>query len=297
MAIIPSGRAGRKRTLPPVAKFCVAAAHKLLLDFLPNEATLSGIARGRSVMRGLAGRVVFVTGAGRGIGRSIALRFGEEGARVAVTDIDETTAKVTAGDIGKEAIGLRVDVTDPRSVRDAVAQTEQALGPIAVLVNNAGWDKFEPFLNSSEETWEKVLAINLKGPLNCVKAILPGMVQRGQGRIVSISSDAGRVGSSGEAVYSAAKAGVIAFSKTLAREQARNHITVNVVCPGPTNTPLFQEGARANPKLAEALTRAIPMRRLGEPSDVAGAVVFLASDDARYITGQALSVSGGLTMC
>jgi 2-hydroxycyclohexanecarboxyl-CoA dehydrogenase len=248
-------------------------------------------------MRGLAGKVAFVTGAGRGIGRAIALRLASEGAKVAVTDLDELTARATAEEIGAGALGIRVDVTDPQSVRAGVEQAERLLGPIDVPVNNAGWDKVEPFLDSTEETWEIVIAINLNGPLNCIKAVLPGMVQRGRGRIISISSDAGRVGSSGEAVYSAAKAGLIGFSKSLAREMARHQITVNVVCPGPTNTALFQEVSTSNPKLTEALIRAIPMRRLGEPGDAAGAVAFLASDDAQFITGQTLSVSGGLTMC
>ena len=247
-------------------------------------------------MRRLEGRVTLVTGAGRGIGRAIAFRLASEGARVAVTDLDESTAQATAAEVGEGAIGLRMDVTDPASVRAAVEETESALGPLDVLVNNAGWDKVEPFLKSTEETWEKILAINLKGHFNCAKAVLPGMVERGHGRIVSISSDAARVGSTGEAVYSAAKGGVIAFSKTLAREMARYQINVNVVCPGPTDTPLFSEIAAGNPKLTEALKRATPFRRLTEPDEIAAAVAFLASDDAKFITGQTLSVSGGLTM-
>ena len=247
-------------------------------------------------MRRLESRVALVTGAGRGIGRAIALRLASEGARVAVTDLDESTAQATAAEVGEGAIGLRMDVTDPVAVRAAVEKTESALGPLDVLVSNAGWDKVEPFLKSTEETWEKILAINLKGCINCAKAVLPGMVERGHGRIVSISSDAGRVGSSGEAVYSAAQGGGIAFSKTLAREMARYQINVNVVCPGPTNTPLFSEIAAGNPKLTEALTNAIPFRRLTEPEEIAAAVAFLASDDAKFITGQTLSVSGGLTM-
>jgi 2-hydroxycyclohexanecarboxyl-CoA dehydrogenase len=248
-------------------------------------------------MRGLADRVAFVTGGGRGIGRAIALRLAEEGAMVAIADVDGKSASATAASIGTQAIGLAVDVTDAASVIAGVAEVERHFGAIHVLINNAGWDKVEPFLDSSEDTWEKVIAINLKGPLHCIKALLPKMVERGHGRIVTIGSDAARVGSSGEAVYSAAKAGVIAFSKSLAREVARHGITINVVCPGPTDTPLFREVADANPKLAEALARAIPMRRLGRPEDLTGAVAFLASDDAQFITGQTLSVSGGLTMC
>jgi len=247
-------------------------------------------------MRGLEDKVAFVTGAGRGIGRAIALRLAGEGARVAVTDLDEATARATAADIGGTAIALHVDVTDGASVRAAVAEAERRLGPIDILVNNAGWDKVEPFVKSAEETWDKVLAINLKGTLQCTRAVLDGMIARGRGRIVSIGSDAGRVGSTGEAVYSAAKAGVIGFSKTLAREVARYQINVNVVCPGPTNTPLFRDIAAESPKLMEGLKRAVPFGRIGEPEDIAAAVAFLASDDAAFMTGQTLSVSGGLTM-
>lgn len=247
-------------------------------------------------MRGLENKVAFVTGAGRGIGRAIASRLAAEGAKVAVADIDEENARATAGAIGDRAVAVRIDVTDRASVRAAVAEAQRRLGPIQVLVNNAGWDKVEPFVKSEESTWDKVIAINLKGPILCAREVLDGMIQRGAGKIISISSDAGRVGSSGEAVYSAAKAGVIGFSKTLARELARHHINVNVVCPGPTNTPLFNEIAGGNPKLMDALKRAVPFGRLGEPDDLAGAVAFLASADADFVTGQTLSVSGGLTM-
>ncbi len=247
-------------------------------------------------MRGLKDKVAFVTGAGRGIGRAIAHRLAAEGAKVAVADLDEETARATAGEIGASAIGLPIDVADAASVRAAIGAAERRLGPIEILVNNAGWDKAEPFVNSIEETWDKVLAINLKGPIRCARAVLDGMIQRAAGKIVSIGSDAGRVGSSGEAVYSAAKAGVIGFSKTLAREVARYKINVNVVCPGPTNTLLLQEIAEENPKLMDALKRAVPFGRLGEPEEIACAVAFLASADADFITGQTLSVSGGLTM-
>jgi len=240
--------------------------------------------------------VAFVTGAGRGIGRAIALKLAAAGCSVALADLDEAAARNVATECGARSVSLHADVTDPRSVRAAVTRAEDALGPIDVLVNNAGWDKVEPFLESSEKTWAKVIAVNLTGVLNCTKAVLPGMVERGRGRIVSISSDAARVGSSGEAVYAAAKAGVIAFSKTIAREVARHGINVNVVCPGPTNTDLFGEVAAANPRLADALKRAVPFGRLAEPDEIADAVAFLASDQARFITGQTLSVSGGLTM-
>ena len=247
-------------------------------------------------MRGLQGKVAFVTGAGRGIGRAIAARLAAEGATVVATDLDAASAQSTAAAIGGAAIGLRVDVTDSGTIRAAVAEAERQVGPIAVLVNNAGWDKVEPFVQSTEATWDTILAINLKGPIACARAVLDGMIARRAGRIVSISSDAARVGSTGEAVYAAAKAGIIGFSKTLAREVARYQINVNVVCPGPTDTPLLQGIAAENPKLGEALKRAIPFGRLADPAEIAAAVAFLASDDAAFITGQTLSVSGGLTM-
>ena len=247
-------------------------------------------------MKGLSGKVALVTGAGRGIGKAIATRLAAEGARVAIADVDAATAATTAEEIGHGAIAVKMDVTDTASVRSAVEEAAKRLGPIDVLVNNAGWDKVEPFVKSQEETWDRVLAINLKGPIRCTRAVLDSMIERRAGKIVSIGSDAGRVGSSGEAVYSAAKAGVIGFSKTLARETARYGINVNVVCPGPTNTPLLQEIAGGNETLLTALKQAIPMGRTGEPDDIAGAVAFLASDDAGFITGQTLSVSGGLSM-
>jgi 2-hydroxycyclohexanecarboxyl-CoA dehydrogenase len=247
-------------------------------------------------MKGLEGKVALVTGAGRGIGKAIAERLASEGAKVAVADIDPATAAATAAEIGRGAIAVTMDVTDGASVRDAVAETAKQLGPIDVLVNNAGWDKIEPFVKSQEETWDRVIAINLKGPIRCARAVLDSMIERRSGKIVSIGSDAGRVGSSGEAVYSAAKAGVIGFGRTLAREVARYGINVNVVCPGPTNTPLLQETIGGNEKLMASLKQAIPLGRTGEPDDLASAVAFLASDDAGFITGQTLSVSGGLSM-
>jgi 2-hydroxycyclohexanecarboxyl-CoA dehydrogenase len=250
-------------------------------------------------MRGLAGKVAFVTGAGRGMGRAIATRLVEEGAQVAVTDIDGANARETAGALGEDhAVGIRVDITDPGSVQAGVLITYQTLGPIDVLVNNAGWDRIAPFLDTDEELWDRLIDINLKGPLRCAQAVLPGMIDRqAGGRIINIGSDAGRVGSSGESVYSAAKAGIVGFTKTLAREMARHNITVNALCPGPTDTPLLEEiVGGGNDRLIDSLKRGIPMKRLGRPDDIAGAVAFLASDDAGFITGQTLSVSGGLTM-
>jgi len=215
---------------------------------------------------------------------------------VALGDVAETTVRETAGAIGARALALRMDVSDARSVRAAVAEAEARLGPIDVLVNNAGIDVIGPFVDSHEDTWRRLIAVNLEGTLLATRAVLDGMIARERGRIVNIGSDAGRVGSSGEAVYSATKGGIIAFSKTLAREVARHGITVNCVCPGPTDTALLGQVRAYDEKLHASLTRAIPLRRLGRPEDVAAAVVFLASDAAAYITGQTLSVSGGLTM-
>jgi 2-hydroxycyclohexanecarboxyl-CoA dehydrogenase len=244
----------------------------------------------------LAGKVVLVTGAARGIGAGIARAAAAAGAAVALGDVAEASVREAAGALGGRALPLVMDVSDPRSVRAAVAEAEARLGPIDVLVNNAGVDVIGPFLDSTEETWERLWAVNLKGTLLATRAVLHGMVARERGRIVNIGSDAGRVGSSGEAVYSATKGGVIAFTKTLAREVARHGITVNCVCPGPTDTALLEQVRAYDEKLHAALARAIPLRRLGRPEDVAPAVVFLASDAAAYITGQTLSVSGGLTM-
>lgn len=247
----------------------------------------------------LKDRVAIVTGAGQGIGRAIALKLAEEGAKVGVADLNPATATAVAAEIkagGRGAIALPVDITSLGQVQAMVQKVIDAFGTVDILVNNAGWDKIEPFLNNTEETWDKVIAVNFRGPINCFKAVLPHMVERQYGKIVSITSDAGRVGSSGEAVYAGAKGGIIAFSKTIAREMARYKINVNCVAPGPTQTPLFAGVASANPGLAESLQKAIPFRRLARPEDIAGAVAFLVSDDAAFITGQTLSVSGGLTM-
>jgi 2-hydroxycyclohexanecarboxyl-CoA dehydrogenase len=240
-------------------------------------------------------RVAVVTGAAQGIGRAIAEKLADEGATVVVTDVNEPGARDTAASLGRGALGLRTDVTDRASVDAMVAQVRESFGRIDVLVNNAGWDVAEPFVDSSPETWEKVIAINLVGVLHTCHAVLPVMAEQGSGRVVNLGSDAGRVGSSGEAVYSAAKGGVIAFTKTIARELARHQVTANCVCPGPTDTELF--ASMGGPKLREALIKAIPLKRLGRPEDVANVVAFLASDEAAYLTGQTVSVSGGLSMC
>lgn len=248
------------------------------------------------------GRTVVVTGGGGGIGGATCRRFGAEGAKVAVFDLNVESAGKLAEAIraaGGQAAAFHCDITDRASVDAAVAATQSKLGPIDVLVNNAGWDVFKPFTRTEPALWERLIAINLVGALHMHHAVLPGMVERRRGRIVNIASDAARVGSSGEAVYAACKGGLVSFSKTLAREHARHGINVNAVCPGPTQTALFEDykqGAGNPGKLVEALTRSIPLGRIGQPGDLPGAVLFFASDDAAYVTGQVLSVSGGLTM-
>lgn len=247
----------------------------------------------------LNGKVAIVTGSAQGIGRAIALRLAAEGAKVAVADIDFAGAQRTAGEIkdaGGTAVGVKLDVTRLEDAVAAADAAERDLGPIDVLVNNAGWDVVEPFVASAPETWDKVIAINFRGVLNCCKAIAPRMQARKHGKIVSISSDAARVGSTGEAVYAGCKAAIIGFSKTLARELARDGISVNVVCPGPTETALLRNAMAGRPGVLDAMAKGIPMRRLGQPDDLAGAVAFFASPDSDYATGQVLSVSGGLTM-
>jgi 2-hydroxycyclohexanecarboxyl-CoA dehydrogenase len=231
-------------------------------------------------MRGLRGKTAIVTGGAAGIGAAIVERFQAEGTKVVVFDLN--------GD-------PKIDITDYEAVKKAVA----AAGPVDILVNNAGWDMFKPFLKTDPQFWQKIISINLVGAMNLLHCVLPGMVERGGGKVVNIASDAGRVGSSGEAPYSACKGGIIALTKTLARELAGKKIRLNVVCPGLTETGMlegFMQGAGNPDKLREAYRRAIPVGRLGQPADIPGAVLFFASDDADFITGQTLSVSGGLTM-
>lgn len=253
-------------------------------------------------MQRFSNRVVVVTGGGGGIGGATCRRFGAEGAQVAVFDLNLDAAEAVAAAIraeGGRAEAFRCDITQRDSVDAAVVACEQKLGPVDVLVNNAGWDVFKPFTKTEPAQWDRLIAINLTGALHMHHAVLPGMASRKKGRIVNIASDAARVGSSGEAVYAACKGGLVSFSKTIAREHARHGITVNVVCPGPTDTALFddyKQGAGNPEKLMEAFTRAIPLGRIGQPADLPGAILFFASDDAAYCTGQVLSVSGGLTM-
>jgi 2-hydroxycyclohexanecarboxyl-CoA dehydrogenase len=231
-------------------------------------------------MRGLKGKTAIVTGGAAGIGAAVVRRFQEEGTRVVVLDLKGDPA---------------VDITDYAAVREAV----DAAGPVDILVNNAGWDMFKPFLKTDPAFWQKIISINLIGAMNLLHCVLPSMAERGRGKVVNVASDAGRVGSSGEAPYSACKGGIIALTKTLAREMASKNVQLNVVCPGLTETNMleqFMQGAGNPEKLREAYRRAIPMGRLGKPDDLPGAILFFASDDADFITGQVLSVSGGLTM-
>lgn len=231
-------------------------------------------------MRGLKGKTAIVTGGAAGIGAAVVARFREEGASVVIFDLNAEK---------------KVDITDYDAVKKAVAE----VGPVDILVNNAGWDTFRPFLKTDPAFWQKIISINLVGAMNMLHCVLPGMVERGGGKVVNVASDAGRVGSSGEAPYSASKGGLIALTKTLARELAGKGIRLNVVCPGLTETGMLTDfmNAAGNPdKLAEAYRRAIPIGRLGKPDDLPGAIAFFASEDANFITGQVLSVSGGLTM-
>jgi len=252
-------------------------------------------------MRGLRDRAVIVTGAANGIGAATARRLAQEGCAVGIFDLDAAAGEKVAGEItaaGGRAALYALDISDYGAVAGAVERCEAALGPAVFLVNNAGWDRAASFLDTTPDFWRKIVAINLFGPLNVSHVVLRGMAARGFGRVVNIASDAGRVGSSGEAVYSACKGGIIALTKTLARELVGKGIILNTLCPGPTDTAIlrsFLEGSEGA-RIAEGLKRAIPMRRLGLPEDYPGLVAFLLSDDAAYITGQTISVSGGLTM-
>lgn len=250
----------------------------------------------------LEGKSALVAGGGRGIGRAVCLALAREGARVAVADIIQENAEAVRDEIEgmqREGLALRVDLTKSDDVERAVQTAISRFGGLDILVNCAGWDRLEPFVESNEETWEKIIAVNFKSVLNTTKAVLPHMISRNAGKIVSIGSDAGRVGSTWEAVYAGAKGAVIAFSKTIAREVARHKINVNVVCPGLTDTPLLeaiQSRSAETGRLIEAITKATPFRRVAQPEEVAEAVLFFASPSADFVTGQTLSVSGGLTM-
>jgi NAD(P)-dependent dehydrogenase (short-subunit alcohol dehydrogenase family) len=241
----------------------------------------------------LEGRSALVTGGAKGIGEAIVRRLAAEGAQVTIGEIDIEGAERVAAETGAEAV--RLDVTDPESARAAV----EAAGKLDVLVNNAGTDEFGFFTETDPELWDRVLAVNLVGVFACTHAVLPGMQEAGYGRIVSIASEAGRVGSKGSAVYSAAKGGVIACTKTIARENARYGITANSIAPGPIDTPLLRrayEFGDLGEKIVNAMKSATQLRRLGRPDEVAAAVAYLASEEAAYVTGETLGVSGGLAM-
>lgn len=254
-------------------------------------------------MRGLQGKIAIVTGAGSGIGRAIALRLGSEGITVGAFDINpegnaETVKAIEAA--GGKGVAVTCDITDYAAVTAAVKTFEEKAGkPTDILVNNAGWDTPMPFLKTDEAFWKKVTAINWFGPLHMTHAVASGMASRKSGRIIMIASDAGRVGSTGEVVYSGCKGATIAFAKALSREVARNSVTVNTVCPGPTDTPAmaaFVGTGEQGQKIRDAMVRGVPLGRIGVPDDYPGLVAFLASDDAAFMTGQTISVSGGLTM-
>jgi 2-hydroxycyclohexanecarboxyl-CoA dehydrogenase len=246
-------------------------------------------------MKRFEDQVAIVTGAASGIGRATAMRLAAEGAAVVIADVNEQGAGVarSISEGGGRAIALQVDVTDAPGVRAMTEQAIAAFGKIDILVSNAGWDRAGPFADTDEELWDRVIAINYRGHLATCHAALPYMRERGGGRIVTVASDAGRVGSSGEVVYSGAKGAVIAFTKGLAREVARYGINVNCVAPGLVDTPLL---AGMPEKLIAAIVRSIPLRRTGVPDEIAAAICFFASNDAAYITGQTLSVNGGLNM-
>ncbi len=252
-------------------------------------------------MLGLQDKVAIVTGGGQGIGRALSLRLAAEGCKVAIFDLKPDAGEETARIAGAGAVikTYALDVSDQDAVNAAVEAVETDLGPVWTLVNNAGWDKPAPFLATDKSLWDKIIAINLYGPLFTHHAVAPRMVARGAGRIINIASDAARVGTSNEAVYSACKGGLIAFTKSVARELASKGVLLNIVCPGPTNTPMMAsvlgEGEQAV-KWKDAMVRGIPLRRMGEPEDYAGIVAFLASDDAGFITGQTFSVAGGMNM-
>lgn len=245
------------------------------------------------------GKVALVTGAGSGIGRATARALAAGGAAVTVADLDGARARAVAAEIGQaggRGRAVEVDVTRTASVRAVVAEVLEELGRVDVLVSNAGWDRISPFLETDEQLWDQVINVNFRGHLACLHAVLPSMIAQGDGRVVIVASDAGRVGSSGEAVYSGAKGAAIAFMKAAAREVARQGVTVNCVAPGLTDTAMLAGVREGNERLFDAITRSIPVGRVGTPEEVASAIAYLASPEARYITGQTLSVDGGLTM-
>jgi 2-hydroxycyclohexanecarboxyl-CoA dehydrogenase len=244
-------------------------------------------------MNEMQDRAVIVTGGASGIGRATVLLLAREAARVFIGDVDEAGGAETVAAAGGAAAFLKLDLADAASVTEFADAVHQRVGRVDGLVNAAGWDRIQPFMENPPEMWDSLIAVNLMGAVRLTRAVLPPMIDAQMGKIVNVSSDAGRVGSMGETVYAAAKGGLIAFTKSLAREMARHKLNVNCVCPGPTDTPLFR---RQPERMQEALTRAIPFRRVAQPDDIAEAVMFFLGRRSDYITGQVLSVSGGLTM-
>lgn len=240
-------------------------------------------------------KTVVVTGAASGIGLAAARSFAETGARVVLTDVNQASGETAAAEL--KSVGdvrfIHLDVTDRASADALAAKIEVNFGRLDVLVNAAGWDIIQPFMENTPEYWTKIMALNFMGPVQVTRALLPMLFASGSGRIVNVASDAGRVGSYGETVYAGAKGGIIAFTKSLAREVVRKQVRVNCICPGPTDTPLF---ASQPEKMRDALIGAIPMKRVAKPSEIADAILYFASDRSSFITGQVLSVSGGLTM-
>jgi 2-hydroxycyclohexanecarboxyl-CoA dehydrogenase len=247
------------------------------------------------------GKTAVVTGGGSGIGRATVLKFAYLGADIAVVDINEENAANVVSEVkelGRKAVAVKTDISDYSQVRDMAAKVEDVFGKIDILVNNAAWDKIQPFMETTPELWYRLIDINLKGPIHVTRAVLEHMIAQGQGgAIVNVASDAAKVGSTGEAVYSAAKGGIYSFTKSVAREMARYGIRINCTCPGPTDTPLLEDVKRTMPKVVQAIEKAVPLKRIAKPEEQANVIVWLASEEASYITGQAVSVNGGLNMC
>jgi len=247
------------------------------------------------------GKVSIVTGGGSGIGHATVLKLAGLGARMAIVDINEEGAQEVAAEVkekGGEALVIKTDISDYEQVKEMAKKVYETFGKIDILINNVGWDKIQAFMDNSPDLWYRLIDINLKGPIHVTRAVLEYMIKQDTGgSIVNVVSDAAKVGSTGEAVYSATKGGVYSFSKSIAREMARYNINVNNICPGPTQTPLFEELVGTMPKVIESIKKSIPMKRVASPEDQANAIVWLASDEAHYITGQSLSVNGGLSMC